>query len=36
MTVDFVALPLSEAIPRLLGERNFLLFYSSTGAGARE
>jgi hypothetical protein len=35
VTVDFVALPLSKAIPRLLGERHFLLFYSSTGEGAR-
>jgi hypothetical protein len=35
VTVDFVALPFSEAIPRLLDERNFVLFYSSTGTGAR-
>jgi hypothetical protein len=35
VTVDLVALPLSEAVPRLLGERNFLLFYSSPAEGAR-
>jgi hypothetical protein len=34
VSVSFVALPLSEAIQRLLGERNFLLFYSSTKEGA--
>jgi hypothetical protein len=35
VSVHFVALPLSEAISRLLSGRNFLLFYSSTGEGAR-
>jgi hypothetical protein len=35
VTVDLVALPLSQAIPQLLRDRNFLLFYSSTKAGAR-
>jgi len=35
VTVKFVALPLSEAISHLLGERNFLLFYSSPGERAR-
>lgn len=35
VSVNFVALPFSEAMQRLLGERNFLLFYSSTGEGAR-
>jgi hypothetical protein len=35
VSVNFVALPLSEALQRLLNERNFLLFYSSTGEGAR-
>jgi hypothetical protein len=35
VSMNFVALPLSKAIPRLLRERNFLLFYSSTGEGAR-
>jgi hypothetical protein len=35
ITVEFIALPLSQAIPRLLKDRNFLLFYSSTRTGAQ-
>ena len=35
MTVDFVAMPLSRVIPQLLRDRNFVLFYSSTGPGTR-
>ena len=35
VSVNFVAIPFAEAIQRLLGERNFLLFYSSTDGRAR-
>ena len=30
ISVAFVALPLAEALPRLLGENSFLLFYRAT------
>ena len=35
ITVEFIALPLSQVIPRLLKDRNFVLFYSSTRTGAQ-
>jgi hypothetical protein len=35
VSVEFPALPLSEALERLLGERNFLLFYSTAGKSMR-
>ena len=35
VAVDFVAVPLSRAIPRLLSDRNFVLFYSSAGEEVR-
>jgi hypothetical protein len=35
ISVTFFALPLTEALPRLLGEHSFLLFYSSTQEGVK-
>jgi hypothetical protein len=35
VSVDFPARPLAEALERLLGEQNFLLFYTEAGAGMR-
>ena len=35
ITVEFIALPLSQVIPRLLKDRNFVLFYASTRTGAQ-
>jgi hypothetical protein len=35
VSVDFMALPVAEALPRLLGPNNFLLIYASTAERAR-
>ncbi len=35
VSAKFTALPLAEALRRILGEKNFLLFYSSARAGTR-
>jgi hypothetical protein len=35
VTAQFTALPLPEALRRILGETDFLLFYTSVGEGAK-
>jgi len=35
VSVEFTALPLPEALGRILGETNFLLFYTPTGGGTK-
>ncbi|HJY82977.1 MAG TPA: HEAT repeat domain-containing protein [Candidatus Binatia bacterium] len=35
VSADFTALPFSEALQRILGKNNFLLFYTSTGEEGR-